>query len=194
MPPGRYVSGVTEMPVGEVTVVGVCVPWQNSRVANEDSARRRKPWEDHERYLERLRSVLAQAPSERLVVTGDFNQKIEEPGGRQRGWTGATRHRHKAAETAGHGQGMAEEKPDVDTQKFCPFLNTQQFCPDRTTLGRLHKRRRARSVGMIRRTEDRNKPKFHNNRILIHVQFTNDSVELQKRFGHAASACGRGSG
>ena len=85
MPPGRFVSGVTETSLGEVTVVGVCVPWQNSRVRSDDSATGRRPWEDHERYLERLRGVLAQAPSERLVVMGDFNQNIAEPGRRQSG-------------------------------------------------------------------------------------------------------------
>ena len=85
MPPGRFVSGVTATSIGEVTVIGVCVPWQNSRVTNEDSTRRRKPWEDHTRYLERLRGVLFQAPVERLVLMGDFNQTIQEPGRRQRG-------------------------------------------------------------------------------------------------------------
>ena len=37
------------------------------------------------RYLERLRSVLAQAPVEWLVLMGDFNQTIEESGRRQSG-------------------------------------------------------------------------------------------------------------
>ena len=85
MPPGRFVTGVTETSLGEVTVIGVCVPWQNSRVVNEDSTRRRQPWEDHVRYLEQLRSVLAQAPVEWLVLMGDFNQTIEESGRRQSG-------------------------------------------------------------------------------------------------------------
>lgn len=85
MPPGRFVSGVTETSLGEITVIGVCVPWKNSRVTNEDSARRRRPWEDHERYLERLHSVLAPAPREWLVLMGDFNQTTEEPGRHQSG-------------------------------------------------------------------------------------------------------------
>ena len=88
MPPGRFASGVTETSVGEVTVVGVCVPWQNSRAGKDYSGKRREPWEDHERYLERLRSVLAQAPSERLVLMGDFNQKFAEPSRRQSGAVG----------------------------------------------------------------------------------------------------------
>ena len=88
MPPGRFVSGVTETSVGEVTVVGVCVPWEKSRAGKDYSGKRREPWEDHERYLERLRSVLAQAPSEWLVLMGDFNQEIAEPGRRQSGAVG----------------------------------------------------------------------------------------------------------
>lgn len=85
LPPGRFVSGVTETSLGEVTVIGVCVPWKNSRVTNEDGARRLRPWEDHERYLERLPGVLAQAPVEWLVLMGDFNQTIGESGRRRSG-------------------------------------------------------------------------------------------------------------
>ena len=85
MPPGRFVSGVTETSLGEVIVIGVCVPWQNSRVAKEEGAGRRKPWEDHKLYLVRLRSVLARTQVARLVLMGDFNQTIEEPGRHQPG-------------------------------------------------------------------------------------------------------------
>ena len=31
MPPGRFVSGVTQTSVGEVTVIGICIPWFGSR-------------------------------------------------------------------------------------------------------------------------------------------------------------------
>ena len=31
MPTGRFVSGVTRASVGEVTVIGVCIPWFGSR-------------------------------------------------------------------------------------------------------------------------------------------------------------------
>ena len=27
MPPGRFVSSVTPTPVGEVTAMGICIPW-----------------------------------------------------------------------------------------------------------------------------------------------------------------------
>ena len=31
LPPGRFVSGVTQTSVGEVAVIGVCIPWFGSR-------------------------------------------------------------------------------------------------------------------------------------------------------------------
>ena len=65
---------------GEVTVVGLCIPWSGSRTAKFGGARRE--WEDHEVYLEHLAGVLSRAPSKRLVVTGDFNQRVGESSGK----------------------------------------------------------------------------------------------------------------
>ena len=76
LPPGRFVSGVTRTSVGEVAVVGLCIPWSGSRVGARYSGDRREAWDDHEAYLEHLAGVLSRAPSERLVVMGDFNQKL----------------------------------------------------------------------------------------------------------------------
>ena len=53
MPPGRFVSGVTQTSVGDVTVIGICIPWFGSRT----EAKRKEPkkqWEDHEKYLNDL--------------------------------------------------------------------------------------------------------------------------------------------
>ena len=74
--PGRFVSGVTRTSVGEVTVVGLCIPWPGSRARAGYSGERRREWEDHEVYLEHLAEVLSREPSKRLVVMGDFNQCI----------------------------------------------------------------------------------------------------------------------
>ena len=76
MPPGRFVSGVTQTSLGEVAVVGLCIPWGHSRAHTGYSGERRRAWEDHETYLEHLAGVLSRAPSKRLVVMGDFNQSI----------------------------------------------------------------------------------------------------------------------
>ena len=76
LPPGRFVLGVTRTTVGEVTVVGLCIPWRDSRTGAGYSGDRRQPWDDHEDYLEHLDGVLARVPSQRLVVMGDFNQAI----------------------------------------------------------------------------------------------------------------------
>lgn len=82
LPPGRFISGVTRTSLGELTVVGVCVPWSGSRAGARYSAERRRAWEDHEVYLEHLAEVIARAPSDRLVVMGDFNQRIAKSPGR----------------------------------------------------------------------------------------------------------------
>ena len=79
MPPGRFISGIIRTSVGELTVVGLCIPWSGSRTARFGGVRRE--WEDHEVYLEHLAGVLSRAPSERLVVAGDFNQRIGESSG-----------------------------------------------------------------------------------------------------------------
>ena len=83
MPPGRFVSGVTQTSAGNVAVIGVCIPWFGSRTEARRKAGRRMPWEDHEQYLGGLTEVLARADSKRLIVMGDFNQAIG-PGSRAR--------------------------------------------------------------------------------------------------------------
>ncbi len=83
LPPGRFVSGVTQTPPGDVTVFGVCIPWFGSRTEARRGDARKKPWEDHESYLDGLRQVLAGLPAERVIVIGDFNQAIG-PAGRAR--------------------------------------------------------------------------------------------------------------
>ena len=76
MPPGRFVSGVTQTSLGKMTVMGICIPWSGSRTEARRGAERKRRWEDHEQYLAGLTEVLAGAPAKRLMVTGDFNQII----------------------------------------------------------------------------------------------------------------------
>lgn len=75
MPPGRFVSGVTRTSLGNVTVIGVCIPWAMSRVRGS-STEKRKVWEDHREYLCGLAKVLSQIPMHRLILMGDFNQRL----------------------------------------------------------------------------------------------------------------------
>ena len=76
MPPGRFVSGVTQSSVGETAVIGICIPWFRSRTEASRKVERRMPWEDHEQYLVGLSEVLERAELKRLIVMGDFNQII----------------------------------------------------------------------------------------------------------------------
>lgn len=75
MPPGRFVSGITQTSEGALTVMGVCIPWANSRVRGTEVKRGR--WEDHRQYLVGLSEVLECTLLERLIVVGDFNQRIQ---------------------------------------------------------------------------------------------------------------------
>ncbi len=81
LPPGRFVSGVTQTPLGAITVVGICIPWWGCRTEAYRGANRKARWQDHEAYLDGLPAILAQLPAERLIVMGDFNQIIG-PGAR----------------------------------------------------------------------------------------------------------------
>ena len=81
MPPGRFVSGVTQTSVGEIMVLGICIPWFGSRTEARRTSERKKRWEDHEQYLAGLTEILGRASAKRLIVVGDFNQAIG-PGSR----------------------------------------------------------------------------------------------------------------
>ena len=76
MPPGRFVSGVTQTSVGEVAVIGICIPWFGSRTEARRGAERRRRSEDHEEYLAGLSEVPERVHAKRLIVMGDFNQAI----------------------------------------------------------------------------------------------------------------------
>ena len=76
MPPGRFVSGVTQTSVGEVAVIGICIPWFGSRTEARRGSERRLRWQDHEEYLVGLTEILERVDAKRLIVMGDFNQRI----------------------------------------------------------------------------------------------------------------------
>ena len=76
--PGRFVSGVTQTSLGDVTVMGICIPWFGSRTEAKRGSERKLRWQDHEEYLAALTELLCHAPTNRLIVMGDFNQVIGE--------------------------------------------------------------------------------------------------------------------
>ncbi len=73
LPPGRFVAATTSTPIGDLRVVGVCIPWAGAHVST--GRRDRRQWQDHEQYLRVLPDVLADQPQP-LVVAGDFNQRL----------------------------------------------------------------------------------------------------------------------
>ena len=74
LPQGRYVSGVTETPLGLLQITGVCIPWSGAHVST--GRRDRTRWEDHLSYLEGLRPLLRAEPSKPHILLGDFNQTV----------------------------------------------------------------------------------------------------------------------
>jgi hypothetical protein len=57
LPSGRFVAATTSTPIGDVRVLGVCIPWKDAHVST--GQRSRRPWEDHLTYLRELRAVVA---------------------------------------------------------------------------------------------------------------------------------------
>ena len=73
---GRYISGVTQTSLGEVRVIGACIPWWGCRTEARRGPDRRARWQDHEEYIAGLTALLRGIDAWRLVVMGDFNQVI----------------------------------------------------------------------------------------------------------------------
>ena len=76
MPPGRFVSGVTQTSLGAVTVVGICIPWFGCRTEARRGPERKARWEDHESYIAGLAEYLGRVVAKRMIIMGDFNQII----------------------------------------------------------------------------------------------------------------------
>ena len=76
LPPGRFVSGVTQTSLGAITIIGICIPWFGSRTEASRKSERKMRWEDHEQYLAGLTKILGNRSASRMVVMGDFNQIV----------------------------------------------------------------------------------------------------------------------
>jgi endonuclease/exonuclease/phosphatase family metal-dependent hydrolase len=74
LPGGRFVSGVTDTPIGPIRFVGVCIPWRDAHVRT--GRRDRAPWEDHLLFLRSLSTMLERNRPAPTVLLGDFNQRI----------------------------------------------------------------------------------------------------------------------
>ena len=74
LPKGRYIAGSTQTSIGQLAVIGVCIPYHNANVnvGSQDKA----AWQEHGTYLDGLSSILSDKSNERLIVLGDFNQQI----------------------------------------------------------------------------------------------------------------------
>lgn len=73
LPSGRFIAGVTTTPIGDISVIGICVPWEEAHVRT--GRRDRTRWEDHLTYLTAFDQML-RPDTLRTIVTGDFNQIV----------------------------------------------------------------------------------------------------------------------
>lgn len=101
LPPGRFIAGVTATSLGRLRVIGVAIPWSHSRVRSaaggRGAAEPRRAWQDHQQYLEGLHQALRMFPARRLVVVGDFNQRIGQRIGQRPGEPNAVPHHLRRA-------------------------------------------------------------------------------------------------
>lgn len=75
LPAGRFAAGTTVTPLGELRVVGLCIPWRNAHVSS--GARNRAVWEDHSCYLQALAGVLTrERRNGPVLLMGDLNQRL----------------------------------------------------------------------------------------------------------------------
>lgn len=75
LPGGRFVRAATRTAAGTtLTAVGVCIPWRDAHCTT--GRKDRKRWQDHRTWLEEFGRLRSQLPAKRLVVLGDFNQRI----------------------------------------------------------------------------------------------------------------------
>ena len=75
IPSGRLIYGQTNTVLGELNILGLCIPWKDSHVLTGN--KNKKPWEDHLEYLERLSDILEEKNFQNnTIIIGDFNQRI----------------------------------------------------------------------------------------------------------------------
>ena len=154
MPSGRFVSGVTQTSVGEVAVIGICIPWFGSRTEARRGNERRRRWQDHEEYLAGLTEVLERVEAKRLIVMGDFNQVIG-PGGRARrelrlALQEAFNPNLRIADVGSCLPGTQEHRPRCAERGLGRQLGgcDQQHPREEETLGPFRRRRRRDSVAL----------------------------------------------
>jgi exonuclease III len=77
LPEGRFVSGSTETPVGQVRVIGVVIPYAHYRTGETWDEKRQKHNEGKERYLRALHNIIVENQyTDKTIIVGDFNLNV----------------------------------------------------------------------------------------------------------------------
>ncbi|MBY6014077.1 endonuclease/exonuclease/phosphatase family protein [Qipengyuania gaetbuli] len=74
LPPGRYICGLTKSSIGQIRIVGICIPWSGAHVSS--GSRDRVRWQDHEAFLDGFRLTEPVQEDVPCMIVGDFNQAI----------------------------------------------------------------------------------------------------------------------
>lgn len=72
LPGGRFISAVTDTRLGQVRVVGVCIPYHMADVTH--GTQDKKPWEQHFVFLDILPEIL-KTYTRPIIIAGDYNQR-----------------------------------------------------------------------------------------------------------------------
>ena len=132
MPPGRFIAGTTQTSIGTVDVIGVCIPWSGSRTHRSATPRRRM-WQDHHEYVERLASFLDGRDGRRLIVLGDFNR-------RKSGGVGISQMQAALNRTKTPGMDIVTADTELNGRKTIDHIaiGAQLHCESTRTISNLH--------------------------------------------------------
>lgn len=57
LPIGRFVAGITQTSIGDLAVIGICIPWFGSRTGTGAVIKRQR-WEDHQAFIAALGDIV----------------------------------------------------------------------------------------------------------------------------------------
>lgn len=80
---GAFAAATTTTPIGDIRVIGVCMPYSFASPAG--LVPKCRQWSQHLRFLSGLEPVISnRAPSKPTIVLGDYNQFVPVSGARRR--------------------------------------------------------------------------------------------------------------
>ena len=116
----RFIAGMTSTPIGELRVLGICIPWHMAEVTYP-TGEKRKPWELHLQYLGLLETVIAQLDGP-TVIAGDYNQHVPRTSYGRKDAAAALTKAFAPIEVITSKQIEGVERPGIDHVAITPHL------------------------------------------------------------------------